>query len=496
MSQIEAVTPFDVNRMIKAYYTRDNATTGWYLATPDGPVPPAPANLGGGKAVGHAAKVLPAPLQAFERHPAPPRHPAAPTRLELPNGLALWLVPHPESRTIALAGFVRAGSADDPPGKADTAQAVASLLDAGSRRRDKASQALELEEVGATLEFDGRPVATAFSGRCLPPDLDRLVDALAERLREPAFPALELGRLVGTWHATVAQADDEPEQRARRELARALFPPGHPLYQLAPAEELKQLAGLTREDLLAFHQRHYGANATTIVLAGNFKPALAEAAVRRAFGDWGRVALPALAPPPALPDAPARVAIAMPDKTNVFILVGNAAPVRRDDPAYYAYALANEILGGDTWTSRLGAKLRDELGLTYGTYAELDAGLVAGSWDATVTVNPANAEAALAALRQELVRFASRGVGPQELAFAKRALVGGQAAALATNEGQAQAVARMAMFGLGPDHWARFPAAIERVRLDEVNAAARRLVRPGALRVVIAGPAPPTKGTP
>ncbi|MDB5101898.1 MAG: peptidase domain protein [Cyanobacteria bacterium RYN_339] len=487
-SQIDAVSSFDVNRMIKTYYTRDNATTGWYLATPDGPLPPAPANLGGGKAVGNAQRVTAAPVQEFERHALTPAHPQNPQRLVLPNGLEVWLLEHPESRTIALDGFVRAGSAFDPPGKAGTGDAVANLIDAGTKHHGKVGLAIQLEDVGATLDFEGRALSTAFAGQCMPADLGRLVGALAERLREPTFPEVELGRLVNTLNSNLAQADEEPETRARRELSRAIFPPSHPLYQRTPAEQATSLEGLTREDLVAFHQRHYGPNATVVVLVGNFRVAQAELALREAFADWPRVEPRALAVEPLAPDVATHKDIPMPDKTSVFMVVGNGTSLKRNDPQYYAYALANEILGGDTWTSRLGAKLRDELGLTYGTYAELDAGLIPGAWDATVTANPANAPAALAALEAELARFVADGATADELAFAKRALVGNQAHLLATNSGMARAIARIAMFDLGEDYWARYPQLVNQATLDEVNAAARKLLHPDAAHVVIAGP--------
>ena len=59
--------------------------------------------------------------------------------------------------------------------------------------------------------------------------------------------------------------------------------------------------------------------------------------------------------------------------------MGNKA-INRQDPRYYAAKVLNNILGGDTLSSRLGSQVRDRLGLTYGIYSNFLAGKNSGTF--------------------------------------------------------------------------------------------------------------------
>jgi zinc protease len=487
-AQIAAVTPQDLNRVIKAYFTRDNATTGWYISTSDGPVQPVPTNKGGGVARGAHANIVPPPPYDFEREIDHGQRTSLPTRLVLANGLELWVLENPGSRTVAFDGYVRAGHALDPKNKAGVAEATANMLDLGSKRHDKLAEARQLEDVGATLDFEAGPTVTTLVGQCLADDAPQVVEALAERLREPVFLPLEFEKLADTWKFTLAQSEDEPATRARRALARAIFPLDHPLYQRTPIEAAQQIDAIGPADLVAFHHDHYGPNTTVLVVTGNITAQHAREWVEKAFAGWQPVTEAPQSKLDTPLNAPGVEVIELASKTETQIFMGHAASVRRTDPGFFAYALANDILGGDTWSSRLGAKLRDEMGLTYGTYSEFDPNTIPGPWEAIVSVNPANVKSAISAMREEIARFAQTGVTDAELAFAKRSFIGSQAHSLATNVGMAHSIARMALFDLGTDYWVRYAALIERVTRDEVNAAARDLIHPDALHLVVVGP--------
>ncbi|MFN3429138.1 MAG: M16 family metallopeptidase, partial [Candidatus Sericytochromatia bacterium] len=115
-------------------------------------------------------------------------------------------------------------------------------------------------------------------------------------------------------------------------------------------------------------------------------------------------------------------------------------------------------------------------------------GAGAGPWQAGVTVNPANADVAIKALRQELDQFLTQGITAQELAYAKSSFIGSQAQGLATNGGMASSLSNIEFYGLGLDYWAQYPGLIQGVTLAEANAAAKRLIDPARAHTVIVGP--------
>ncbi len=488
LDELKAVTPADVLRVAKTYMTPDNRTTGWYVSTPDGPVPPKPANSGSGKAVANSGKVVPAKPFPFEQQPAKPRELTPPVRKVLSNGLTVLVLPNDAAPTVSVDGFVRAGSLLEPKGKEGLASATAAMLDKGTAKRDKLKLATDLETVAASVGFGGGTETTEISAKMLAKDLDLGLTALAEMLQEPTFPAEELSKLKARWVASIKQAEDQPQTHASRALSQAIYPEGHPYRELNASEQIAAIEDLEVGDLKAFHGRYFGPNTTTLVVVGQVKPDEVVAKLETLFKAWK----PAEKVDVAIPETPRkdaqRIVIPMMDKSNLEILLGHAGQISRRSPEYYASSLANFILGGSGLSSRLGVKLRDEMGLTYGTYSTFSASSGAGAWRASITVNPANMDTAVDALKAELEGFLTKGITAEELAAAKGSYIGRQAVGLATNDGMAGSLSSIEYYGLGLDFWSKYPTLINAITLDQVNAAARKLIAPDRAHLIIAGP--------
>lgn len=488
LDEIKQVTPADIQRVAKTYLHDDNLTIGYYVATPDGPMRAQPQNAGSGKAVANNAPVQPLPLLDFEKRPLKEQTLTQPDRRVLSNGMTLLVLENKNNPTVAIDGFVRTGGILDPKGKEGLASLTASMLEEGTTKRSKLAIAHDLEFVGASVGFSGGSETTGISGSTLSKDLDRTLDVLAEELMTPAFPESELAKLKANWITSIKQAEEEPETRAGRAFNHAVFEPGHPYYDMEPEAQIKAIKGLTAKDLKAFHAANYGPNNVVLSVVGDVKTDEVVAKLEKRFARWAQVKAPTVAiPDPGAPKA-SKTVVPMMDKTNVAIIFGNATTVRRTDPDYYAVRLANFVLGGSPLSARLGIKLRDEMGLTYDARSSIRPSFGPAPWTATVTVNPANVGTALDALKGELNKFVTQGVTADELATAKTSFIGSSAVDLATNAGMASSLSSIERYGLGLDFWGRYPKLIQGVTLDDVNQAARKIVKPDAAGLAIAGP--------
>ncbi len=488
LDEIKKVTPQDVQRVAKTYFGQDTRTVGWYVATPDGPVRKPPQNAGSGKAVASTEPVKPLPYFDYEKRPIAERKLTLPKRKVLANGMTVLVLENKSNPTVAVSGFLRTGGVHDPKGKEGLASMTAAMLDEGTAKRDKFAIAEELESVGSSVGFSGGTESTGISGRSLAKNLDRTLGVLAEELMQPSFPEAELAKVKANWIASIKQAEDQPDTRASRAFNHAIYPKGHPYYDLEPAEQIKAIESLTVADLQDFHRKHYGPNAMTLTVVGDVSAEAVFAKLEKVFASWPQVTVR----PTEIPDVPtvaaSKAVVPMMDKTNVSILFGNPTTIKRQDPKYYAAKLANYILGGHPLSARLGVKLRDEMGLTYDARSSVNPSFGAGTWTATVTVNAANVGKTLDALKGELNRFVAKGVTADELSQAKTAFIGSNAVGLATNGGMASSLSNIEMYGLGLDFWSRYPKLIQAVTLDEVNAVARQMVRPEVADLAIAGP--------
>jgi zinc protease len=407
----------------------------------------------------------------------------------LPNGATLLVLENRATPTISLRGSLRAGSYFEPPDKPGLARLTADMLERGTRRRTKLQLAGDLESVGAQIEFSADPFAVEIAARARAKDLSLLLATLAEQLREPAFPAEELEKLKLQAVAAIQEQQANTRLRAYEKFSQLIYDPANPFYVPAGDALVKSLNSITVEDVRRFYEARYGGRSLILSIVGDVKIDEVQKLFAEAFGAFGGPESVEISVADPEPSGEARREIVIvKEKANVDVLLGSAAPLRRDARDYYAATLANGALGESTLSSRLGLQVRDREGLTYGIGSRFRApSLAAGPWYIAVSVNPANVERAVNSALKVLRDYVTNGMTADELADEKSSAIGSFKVSLSTNAGLAEALWNAEFYGLGLDYIDRFPDLIQAVTLEEANAAIRKYFRPDHLTVVIAG---------
>lgn len=410
-------------------------------------------------------------------------------RTQLPNGATLLVLENHSTPTISLRGSFRAGSYFEPHDKPGLARITAEMLERGTRTRNKLQIASDLESVGAEMDFSADPFAVNIVARSLSKDLPLVLRTLAEELREPAFPADELEKLKQQTIATIQEQQSNTNFRAYERFTGLVFDPANPYFQTPGAQLSKSVNSITVEDVRRFYTEHYGGRSIIISIAGDVKAAVVRAQFEKEFGAFtGPKSIDINVTDPQMQDAARRDVVLLKDKANVDIIIGSAAPLRRDSKDYYAARLVNSALGESTLSSRLGLQVRDKEGLTYGINSRFRApSLAAGPWYIGVSVNPNNVEKAVNSALGVIRDYVQNGIRPDELNDEKSAAIGAFKVSLANNTGLARALWNAEFYNLGADYIDRYPQLIQAVTPDEANAAIRKYFRPDKLTVVIAG---------
>jgi zinc protease len=120
--------------------------------------------------------------------------------------------------------------------------------------------------------------------------------------------------------------------------------------------------------------------------------------------------------------------IVTPDKSNAEYLAGLSFAMKDSDPDYPALRIGNFIFGGSTLASRIGDRIRQKDGLSYGATSMFTASSrdPVATLTMTVSTNPANIDKVTAAVMEELQRFLKDGPTDKEVADAQRAFVEAQ----------------------------------------------------------------------
>ena len=160
---------------------------------------------------------------------------------------------------------------------------------------------------------------------------------------------------------------------------------------------------------------------------------------------------------------------------------------KRDDPEWYAADIANYILGGGGFSSRLMQDVRDKKGLTYGVDTALapsdHAGLIMGQ---AAVDNPKTSEA-LAVMRDTMQRFRDDGVTAHEIAAAEDYLTGSQPLALTSTDKIAEVLVGIQRDHLGSDYLDRYNDIIRNVTADDIVNAIDHWFNPDKITWVMVG---------
>ena len=399
-----------------------------------------------------------------------------------PKGQVFWMVREPAIPIVALEISFDGGARLDPQGKAGLARLTVGLLDEGAGDLNSVAFAKRRDELAARFGFDVGRDSVQVTARMLTETLDPSVKLLATALGQPRFDADAVKRVRGQLLASLAQDETDPGTVASRAWYARAFP-GLPYG--TPVDGTKQSVGaITRDDLIAAHKRLLSRASARIAVVGAIGPDKAGQMVDTLLAGLDRGKPNKARPVDATPPPGVKVIkLDVPQSAAIFGQTG----IARNDPDFIPAFVMNYILGGGNTTSRLMQQVRVKRGLAYGVYsylAELEAEpLYLGS------VQSANAKMAesLDLIRSEWARMAKDGVTAQELQDAKRYLTGAFPLEIDSDAKIADYLIYMQIENLGIDYIDRRNALIEAVTQDDIKRVAKRLLKPDALSIVVAG---------
>ena len=297
--------------------------------------------------------------------------------LPAPRGDQIWYVSDHTLPMIAMTAAIPAGSSYDPQGKEGLATFAASLLDegAGHLNSDAFHTALATRAIKLSVSPDRDYLIVQLVS--LTENAKDAYRLLGEALAHPRFDADAIQRVRAQILSTIAQEDEDPSGVAIKAFFQTYFhdhPYAHPTGGTAAG-----IGAINANDLKAFAATHWVNAGLKIAVSGDVDPATLSRLLKSAFGGLPTKAPaePAMATHVGQPGVQV-IAMDVPQPTVVFGMPG----FLRTDRDFLAGYIANYIVGGGGFSSRLTDQVREQRGLTYDISTSLDdyrkAGVLAG----------------------------------------------------------------------------------------------------------------------
>lgn len=341
----------------------------------------------------------------------------------LPNGLRVITETIPSLRSVAVGCWVDTGTRDETAGEAGASHFLEHLLFKGSESVGAREISETFDAMGAQSNAFTSQEYTCFWARLLDTDLDEGLRLLGEMLQRPAFRQNEIDSERQVVIEEINMNEDDPNDVAFERFHETVFA-GHPLERpiLGTRESIR---AITRDDLLAYWHRRYGAGSIVIAIAGSIEHERAVELVDRHFGGWsGDGVKHEYMRATVVPS----VSVVHRDTEQSHLVLGGEG-MSRDDERRYAFEIMHLVLGGGM-SSRLFHTIREERGLAYAVYSFKMPFADVGAWAVYAGTTPAQTPTVLGLVREELAKMAAEGVSSDELKRAQGNLRGSLALAL------------------------------------------------------------------
>ncbi len=413
--------------------------------------------------------------------------PPEPDRVVFGNGMVVYLLEDHELPLVTITATIRAGGWLDPSDRIGLAGMTGAVMRTGGGGGLSAEQVdEELEQFAGDIGISIGRQSGGASLDVLSKDLKRGLEIFAGLIRKPAFdPArVELAKLQAI--EGIRRRQDNPGSIVSREFAKMLYGSEHPTARESSIDSIKRL---TRDDLVAFHRATIHPNGIILGITGDFQKAEMLASLRKVFGDWEKGTVPEL----QIPDVPDRdasrpaVSYVGKDTSQTHLRVGHLS-IKEDDPDYVALAIANDILGGSSFRSRLFNDVRTKRGLAYSVGSRLNTGMHdQGVWLMRAETKLASTQEVIGRFVANIDRMRHELVTNQELAEAKEAYVNSFVFSFSSPSAIVSRLVELEYDGLPKDFLQQLRAKVIKLTKEDILAAAKKHLHPDRLKIVAVG---------
>jgi zinc protease len=421
-------------------------------------------------------KIQPAPLPAFT--------PQEPIRVQLANGMVIFLQEDHELPLIDATARIRGGSISEAASKTGLTDLYGEVWRTGGTKTKTGDQMDDfLETRAAKIETDNQSDSTTISLNCLKGDFDDVFDMFLDLLHNPEFRPDKLELAKEQLYTDISRRNDNVDSIVHRESRVIAYGKDNPYARVA---EYSTVATVTREDLLSWHQQYVYPNNIIFGITGDFDAKAMEAKLRQAFESRQK------GPEAKQPDIkftepkPGLYFVRKTDVNQSSIDMLDLG-IERNNPDYFALTVMNEIFGG-SFSSRLFNHLRSGKGLAYAV-----SGGVGSSWNHPGVTNinmqtkSASTVDGIQGLDEEIDGLLKNVVTAEELKRAKDDILNSFIFQFDTPEKVLREKMAYEFYHYPLDFLEHYRSEVEKVTSDDVARVARKYVHKDRMAVLVVG---------
>jgi zinc protease len=493
--RIEELKVEDVQRVAETYLVRNNRTLGQFIPSekseratiPERPVlSDVLADYKGRGDLEQGEEFDSSPMAIEERT----------ERGVLVDGIKYaMLAKKTRGNTVNMTLNLRYGDENSLKGLVTASEILPDLLLRGTESLDYQALQDKLDELRTQIRASGTPGLLTISLQTKRQYLEELIPLISDILRKPRMDAEEF-EVLRRQYVTGAESQlSEPQALAPTALTRILnkYDKDDVRYNPTIEEEIERLKTVSVDDVRKLQSKYLSSQAGEVVLVGDFDVAAVKEQLTKALWKWkSEIPYQRIANKVDTSVPGEIITLQTPDKANAVYYAGEQFEMTDSDPLYPSMVVGNFVFGSGALASRLGDRVRQKEGLSYGVSSGFNAHPI--DKRATLTLvaiaNPANRDKLISVIAEEFDLLLEKGITEEELARAKQGILQGNAVGRTNDGAVAGQLASTIFANRTMEFQANLEKAITELTVDKVNEALKKLWDRKRMVIVTAGDFP------
>jgi predicted Zn-dependent peptidase len=401
----------------------------------------------------------------------------------LPNGLLVLTESIPHVRSVSMGAWIVSGSRDETVDDNGISHFVEHMVFKGTTTRSAQDIAREVDTIGGNLDaFTGKETV-CFNIKVLDENLPPALDVLSDLVLHPRFTREDLQREQGVILEEIKMDEDNPDYLVHETFTQNFWKNhalGRPILGT-----VKTVSSFGQTTVVEHHARRFTPRNMVFSAAGNLEH---DSFLEQVAAKFGGLAASTGDAPPVAPSPVATPHITLKRKRSleqVQMCLGVSAPAVSDPDRYVVYLL-NTILGGGM-SSRLFQTIREDQGLAYSIYSEMNPFRDTGALSVYAGMSLDKTERVLQLTLKELSRLKYESVSEAELGRAKNQMKSNIVLGLESSSSRMSNLARQQMYYGEFFSVDQIVRGIDQVTPERVQELANRLFRPEAIALTLLG---------
>lgn len=399
----------------------------------------------------------------------------------LPNGMEITLVPYGMIPKVTISVVVRAGNINEKENQVWLMDLLGDLMKEGTKNRSAEQVAQEAAAMGGDVNVAVGPDVTTVSGSVLSEFGPNLIRLLGDVIRNPLLPESELERLKKDRVRSLSVQKSQPGSLAQEEFLKTLYP-NHPYGRVFPTQEMIEKYSIS--DVRALYNNNFGAQRTTVFVAGRFDTKTIETAIKEAFEGWEKgPAVYVNVPKPVTKKSFGLVERTGAPQSTIYV---GLPVINRNDKDYVKLVVTNSLLGG-SFASRITSNIREKKGYTYSPYSQVSSRYRDAYWVEVADVGTDVTGAALKEILGEVKKLASEPPPADELKGIQNYLAGTFVLQNSTPQGIIGQLSNLKLHGLPDSYLVNYVKNVYAVTPQDVQQITSKYIRADDMTLVVVG---------